>query len=491
MHPLPSWLSLTFLLASTACDGEKGGDSGEADADTDTDTDTDTDSDTDTDPNPDVYDFPSRFTKGSSVTYTGQSLRMVLVDDMKTHLGGLTARLDKGYFPKSGDVAAELDFYFSFDSDTSGSVSILKSTDPAPLQATYSEIATDKDLVGKIAGNDAEGQHEDWATDFVGWGEDGVTSPESLVRLWFDEIDAAAVEWSNGDIPVDPDGNPVPAVYVTADGRDYRELLQKFLHGAVAYSQGTDDYLDDATEGAGLLSDHTAAAEEGGAYTTLEHAWDEGWGYFGAARDYAGYTDDLLNGVGYQDTVVADGAIDLTSEVSWGHSTNAGKRDLGAVVPTDFTADAWSGFWNGRALLASSQGALTAEQLTELQGYRDQAVGAWENAIAATVVHYINDTLKDMSAFDTKDYAFADHAKHWSELKGFALSLQFNPRSKVSDEDFVTLHGLIGTAPVLSSASSTQIEDYRQALLDARELLGQAYGFDAKNLGDDNGENGW
>jgi hypothetical protein len=32
---------------------------------------------------------------------------------------------------------------------------------------------------------------------------------------------------------------------------------------------------------------------------------------------------------------------------------------------------------------------------------------------------------------------------------------------------------------------------YKQALLDARDLLQTSYGFDAGNMGDDNGENGW
>ena len=44
---------------------------------------------------------------------------------------------------------------------------------------------------------------------------------------------------------------------------------------------------------------------------------------------------------------------------------------------------------------------LTDDQIAELQVYRDQAVGAWEKAISATVVHYINDVLQDMNKFGT------------------------------------------------------------------------------------------
>ena len=74
-----------------------------------------------------------------------------------------------------------------------------------------------------------------------------------------------------------------------------------------------------------------------------------------------------------------------------------------------------------------------------------------------------------MDASDTGEgYSFDDHAKHWSELKGFALNLQFNPRSAVSDADFVQLHAHIGQAPSLSGADGWA--EYRQGLLDARAL---------------------
>jgi hypothetical protein len=96
-----------------------------------------------------------------------------------------------------------------------------------------------------------------------------------------------------------------------------------------------------------------------------------------------------------------------------------------------------------------------------------------------------------MSAFGTDDYSFLDHAKHWSEAKGYAFTFQFNPRSPVSDGDFERLHGLLGDAPVLADAGETAIADYRMALLDARGILAAAFGFDAENLGDDDGLDGW
>ena len=430
---------------------------------------------------PDHYEFESRFEPVSSVSYAGQVHRHLLIHDLAGAVGTLTERIDGGWMPAEGDVVAELSFYLDFDSEVGAGVTHGFAGDV--VQGTYGEVSS-KNLVAKLAGNDSEGQHADWSTDFVGWSADGVTTPESLVRRWIEEVDRLAVARASGDVVLDPSGAPVAAAYVSAEGLDYQQLLQKFLLGAVAFSQGADDYLDDASLES---SDNVEPREPGKPSTTLEHHWDEGFGYFGAARDFGDYSDAENAESAVHDSD-GDGQVDLLTEVSWGHARNAAKRDNGSHpdAPTDFSGDAWHGLCAGRALIREAGGALGDGQLAELRRYRDQVVGAWEGAIAATVVHYINDVLQDMAAGDA--YDFAGHAKHWSELKGFALSLQFNPRSAVSDTDFVRLHALIGQAPVLPGGD---LDGYAADLLEARALIGAAYGFDALNLGDDAGENGW
>ena len=105
------------------------------------------------------------------------------------------------------------------------------------------------------------------------------------------------------------------------------------------------------------------------------------------------------------------------------------------------------------------------------------------------MVHYLNDTLQDLATIGTDEHSFGDLARHWSEMKGLALTIQFNPDSPVSDADFATIHELLGMAPVVSDADA--IADYADALRGARTMFGDAYGFDPANLGDENGENGW
>ncbi len=444
------------------------------------------DSSDDTDPGtvPDRYAFEGR-DGGSSVVHTGQTLRHVLIDDLADYVGGLTAQIDGGRVPQAGEVTADCEFYLAFDASVGGSVEHGVGADLPIVQATYGEIG-DANLWGKLAGNDEVGQHEDWSTAFVGF---QAGSPQGLVESWLAELDALAVARGNGEVGQTPDGAPIREVYVTADGRDLKQLLEKFLRAGVAFSQGTDDYLDDDLDGKGLLADHTAL-EEGEPYTALEHQWDEGFGYFGASADFGQRATADIAETPWHDTD-GDGSIDLLTEVSFGHSGNAAKRDSGAVSPTTFSDDAFSAFVAGRALLADTDGALDEDQLATLRGHRDEAVAAWEKALAATAVHYVNEVLVDQGHIGTPDYDFHDHAKHWSELKGFALAFQFNPRSPMSDADFAQLHQLIGTAPVLSDASEAERTQRMDDLRAARDILGQTYDFEAANLGGDDGTGGW
>lgn len=438
---------------------------------------------------PTSYAFTSREGSVSSVAYDGQTMRHVLINDLNKHIGGLTARLNSGFFPLPGEVRGELEFFFDFDSETSGSIAHLTTTTPTALQSTYDDISSDKDIVGKMAGNDPSTDHTNWNTNFVGWGAEGSTTPEQLVRSWFDMIDRQATDWSNGTYPLDPSGAPVAAVYLTAEGLDLQQLIGKVSGVSVSFSQGVDDYLDDDIDGKGILSDHSALVD-GKPYTALEHQWDEAFGYFGASRDFGTRSDDEIADTPAIDAD-NDGRIDLESEMSFGHSGNAAKRDRGSKVEIDLTAMAWRGFAGGRQLLADTNGALSDAELDALRAYRDEAVTAWEASIAATALHYINDTLRDMEAIGAAEYSFSNHAKHWGELKGFAIGLQFNRNSPLSAANFSLFHELVGDAPVLADADQATRDSYAADLRQARQLLLDVYGFDPANLGDDNGHDGW
>lgn len=453
---------------------------------------------------PTTYSFDTQLEdqSGSSVAYPGQTARQVLIDALNAEIAtGLQEKIDDGTWDAStdkADILAELEIYFDGGTDVLGSNAIDVPAYPDNTQQQdYSDLSGGKNLAGKLAGNDDVTDHADWdGGDFVGASEG---SPELQVRAWLDTIaDHVGTELAGTQRAVDfgDSGDFVLEVYHTDDGLDLKQLVQKFLLGAVTISQGMDDYLDDDTDGKGLLTDNTAA-DDGAPYTALEHQFDEGFGYFGAARDYMDYTDDEIAGSGgradwadgFHDSN-GDGLVDLESEYNFGNSTNAAKRDRGSESETDFTAGAFEAFLKGRAIINNAVGRdLDDDEMDALKSQRDRIVDNWEKAIAATVVHYINDTLGDMDDFGSDDYSYPDHTKHFGEMKGFALGLQFNPRSPLHDDndddgttDFEQFHDLVGQQPVLPDDDAAAIEDYGDALLDARELMQTAYGFDPADV---------
>lgn len=439
------------------------------------------------------YEFESAFVSGqSSVNYTGQAMRHVLIAELTNYIGKLTAQVDTSA-PQDGEILTALLFYYDFDFTTGSEVALTIESDPPLLQTDYAAFGSGRQLRDKTAGNDASTDHKVWNTpgNFVGWSEGGesANTPTKLLEYWFGMLDDLAFQRGQGTVPTEPGGAQIAEVYITEKGQDLQQLIQKFLLVSVTFSQGADDYLDDDVAGKGILSPNTQDGTS--PYSVLEHAWDEAFGYFGAARDYDQYSDDELSGedgrdgyVSYHDTS-GDGKIDVTREYNFGISVNCAKRDRESADPTDFTKDAFDALVAGRQLIHDADGELSAEQLAALKVQRDLVVSTWEKCIAATVVHYINDTLSDMEKFGPAEYSFEDHAKHWSELKGFSLGLQFNPKSPMNEGTrFADFHGLVNDAPVLPDDAGGQaaIDAYKADLAAARTIIQQAYGFSDANV---------
>ncbi|WP_211342250.1 DUF4856 domain-containing protein [Litorilituus sediminis] len=467
----------------------------------------------------DYYDFVSEFdAEKSSVSYSGQTARHALIAELKNYIGngGLQSDVDNGELSSKEEIVAKLNSFYDRDENAWDGFAV---TFTDAKQKFFSEISSYKSLKDKVAGNDASGQHALWNGEsneagqytgeniaFTGWSTwddapahvpaDGVIpqkTPHGLVQQFFSQIADNAMENPGGKRYIHGaeqiEANEIP-VFVNYDGTDLNQLIQKFLLMAVTYSQATDDYLD---ENKGLATDNTGRDKGEKDYTKLEHQFDEGFGYFGAARNYLDYSDNEIAGKvkteedgradwnGKHDTD-GDGEIDLFSEFNFGASVNAAKRDRGSEVQTDFTKEAMDAFLAGRKLINDAAGTeLTTEQMAELLEYRDAAVLTWEKAIAATVVHYINDLRGDLDKLKAgaDDYSFTDLAKHFSEMKGFALGLQFNPYSKITDEQFVEINTLFKDAPV---TELSEIDEYQSDLVKARDILQAALEFDADNV---------
>jgi hypothetical protein len=465
---------------------------------------------------PEIYSYTnSTYTADSdSVSYTGQTARHMLISGMVDYMSAMT---------ESGKTKAEyitdLDFFMNGDGADGASTGFRLKNGAADgsdvdSAATYGAVSSGKNLDGKIAGGNGEGGGETSKLiggEFFGW-SDGLSLgslPINLVDLWVDQLATQASDGISVTVStVDGDVN-VSSVQYDAHGRNQRQLLQKFLLGAVTFSQGTNDYFqaDFATE---------IAEQEGSKnYSAGEHNYDEAFGYFGAARDNNAYTDLEARAKsgrdgwknGYYDTD-GNGLINPRSEFNFGNAQNCAKRDVGTADnanPTDLSTEAMNAFLAGRQILsnAANTGTMTADEEAALAVQIKAAALTWEKCIAATVIHYINDVTADMSNYSAGSYAdvanFTDVGKHWSEMKGFALGLQFSPFSPFRDEavttvdlnDLKTLLTDLGDAPMLADGSQggvlagdtdAAIAAYTSKLAAARQTLQAAYSFDADNV---------
>lgn len=445
---------------------------------------------------PTTYTFESKLIPGdSSVSHSGQASRHILISELKNLIGSAElqgavdrdaalAMLNAVYAKGTKDTTGNLittNVYSGGAEATPVGVSV-KSKDADEnlltlVQTDYSLVSGDKNLQGKMAGKDNLLTN----AEFIGWdvtttgddlvkGEGVNAAPELLIQQWFGQI---------ADLVVDGD---TETKYVTAEGLDLKQLVQKFVLGAVTYSQAAEDYLK---ADKGLVKQNSAEDKADKPYTSLEHQWDEGFGYFGAAHDYNLYTDTANKAQQDNDTNL-DGSIDLYSEYSFGNSVNAAKRDKGATVATDYSKGAMDAFLTGRALIQENYGTdpvLGEGYQAELVKLSKVALENWEKAIAATVVHYINDVIADYATYGTSD--FNDEGQfttHWSEMKGFALGLQFSPVALISVDQLKAVHVAFGEAPAFLNTNQEAVTAYIAQLEAARTVLQTAYSFNADNV---------
>ena len=350
--------------------------------------------------------------KTNSVKYTGQMARQVLHDSLKALV-------------KTGDLNKMMAYYNGEDG-----LEIIspKSKDGFPIKQT---------MIAEIGSGNLSGKMYKGA--IAGWG--GLTGPETIEHMM-----QKASEVEGG---FDPN-----------TGFDYTQLISKFAMGAVFYNQAVNNYLGKKMEIG--QKPNSEPYKEGSYYTGKEHSWDEAFGYWGsAAHALTLSAEDNYNVAKKKDLASADhngdGVVDLYSEMTYAHAYYASSYDKGGK--TDYLATVNQAFIDGRLVIRDAGGRnLSFSERTEMLAARDTIRENWQKVIAESVFKYAGSTYKDLVALeiimdangDTTE-AFRKYAKHWGELKGFALALQCGPENL--GEAAVKMNRMMGFGPVLLNSS--------------------------------------
>ena len=416
------FLSSLMLFAVIGCSSDDDDDDGVALIDT-----------------PTEYSFESRFSSGeSSVSYSGQVVRNLLINDIKTQMGA-----DAG----SGDATTLL----SMMANDNANQAILSSAgDMSTVQTKYHDISTSH-LNDRLTAVES----------YIIPGYDA--NAGTLVNGWVQECVANGKTRANG---------------VRLD-----QITQKTLWGAVSYWQATSKYMSK------IPNDDNSMQSGDANYTAMEHHWDESFGYFGAALDYnTGPTDDVDRKSGPYNDSNSDGSIDFKSEYNVGWAVTAAKRDDCSACDTnyDFTKTIFDAYLEGRTLITNQA------DLADILVQRDLVMNTWEKVVAAVSIHYVNDVVADIAgligAGDATvapgSDATADYENHWGEMRGYANGLLYNDFKLISDANLNRILQVMGTAPVYpSDGNFDAMQAYHDSLVgEVRAIFKASYGFSDANL---------
>ena len=341
---------------------------------------------------PDTYEFTRD--GESTVAFPGQTDRLNMVSEMKSYIA--TAN--------SGEVISEQALLAMFENeggDGGGNFSF--TSDRQLKNKTFAPDLDDNLFEGIFA--DAQAASEN--------GNNGVRADNGTAGL-------IEREEKGSDILVD------------ANGREFTQLVEKGLMGAVFFNQIFNVYLTDNRIGPDVENEQL---REGKNYTDKEHHFDEAYGYFGAPVDF---------------------------ESDWPDS-RTGELRFWTKYSND--ADGFLGF-NDKVMNAYILGrtAIVNNNQDELDNQVEVLYENLELIAAATAVHYINSTLGHLDNINQGE-AFHTLSEAWA----FVNALKYSPFRKISlsqiNQILNTEFGSNGnfwnvTAAGLNNAKSTLVDIY-------------------------------
>jgi hypothetical protein len=442
---------------------------------------------------PDTYNFSSQTSRSgeSSVDYRDAITRLVLIKELEYLIGSkflqdyatgktkeeVVTLLNRVYTHGTASLATNniYDLHDPEGIEVAGPTPINGLTLMSGLnlqQTHFNELSPNINLSSVMPGKAYDLHYVDGNEKiaFLGWSISGVTDendmPEAMIQQWFGVIADLAI-----------DGDSSTRVVHTNSGRDYQKLISTFLLGAIAYGQSVNLHLNK-----GLDSENSDTASDL-SYTPLQHHWDMAYGYYGAARQLSQLTKSQT--ANQPDHNYEGSDIDIFSEYTFDYPRDAAKRDIGTVLyNTNFYGNPMQAFLNGRQIIDSyfpDNTTNNSEFLVDLDIQKNMIIDQWEKTIAATAIHYINETAESVLYYGQVAILNAEYFKDWSRAKGYLLALQFNPDTKIGYADYQELHNLLGAGPELDP-NPRDLYKYAGKMNSTHTIFQSNYGFSTSNI---------
>ncbi len=247
--------------------------------------------------------------------------------------------------------------------------------------------------------------------------------------------------------------------YVNEQGLELNQAVNKSLIGALMGDQAMNHYLgvavlDEADNRANNDAGTTASGEN---YTTMEHKWDEAYGYiYGTSADPANPNPTI-------------GADDSFFNKYIGRVE--GDDDFAGIA-----ADIWDAFKLGRAAIVAKDYIVRDEQAAII---REKL----STVIAVRAVYYLQQGKNGLPA-DRNDTALYGGAFHdFSEGFGFIYSLRFT-RQASGDQPYFTKSEVDGFLEDLMGDGQNGLWDVTDATLDAiSEAIAAKFDFTVEQAG--------
>ncbi len=320
----------------------------------------------------------------SSVSFGGQTTRIAMSEEIIAGLNTNTfteAQLDAMF----AHVEGESNFS---DTDLNASNKSVRSKTAASRDYFFSNT-TDANAI---------------KAEFDGWIKDQV---DEVFDNWTTEASEGVAGF------LEEGGTELSIRYISAKGLEYNQAFGKSLIGALMTDQALNNYLSTSVldEADNVENNNNGVVAEGKNYTTMEHKWDEAYGYlYGAAPNPATPNVNILNYDGddsflsrYISRVEEDPDFaGIAAEIF-----DAFKLGRAAIVAKEYT-------------IRDQQAAIIKEKVSEV--------------IAIRAVYYLQQG-KNLVERTVVDYAAAFH--DLSEGYGFIYSLQFT-RNPNTDAPYFT-----------------------------------------------------